>query len=78
MFWVMKMKQTLFNKKEQIKKCETCLYGEIAQDNVSISCSKKGLKEKNDSCWRYKYDPLKRVPLKQVIDTNYSPEDFML
>ena len=74
----MKMKQKLFNTKDQIKKCATCLYGEIAQDNVSISCSKKGLKEPADSCWRYKYDPLKRVPLKQVIYTDYSPEDFMI
>ena len=72
------MKQKLFNTKDQIKKCETCLYGEVAQDNVNISCSKKGLKEPGDSCWRYKYDPLKRVPLKQVIDTDYSPEDFMI
>ena len=74
----MKMKQKLFNTKDQIKKCATCIYGETAQDNASISCSKKGLKEPDDSCWRYKYDPLKRVPLKQVIDTDYSPEDFMI
>ena len=72
------MKQKLFNTKNQIKKCSTCLYGEKAQDNMNIFCSKKGLKEPNDACWRYKYDPLKRVPLKQVIDTDYSPEDFKL
>ena len=74
----MNMKQKLFNKKDQIKKCATCLHGETAQDNVSIFCRKKGLKEPDDSCCRYKYDPLKRVPLKVVIDTDYSPEDFML
>lgn len=78
MFLVMKMKQKLFNTKDRIKKCDTCLHGEIAQDNMSIMCSKKGLKEPDDFCRKYKYDPLKRVPLKQIIDTDYSPEDFML
>lgn len=78
MFLVMKMKQKLFNTKDQIKRCDTCLHGEIAQDNMSIMCSKKGLKEPDDFCRKYKYDPLKRVPLKQIIDTDYSPEDFML
>ena len=78
MFLVMKMKQKLFNTKDQIKRCDTCLHGELAQDNMSIMCSKKGLKEPDDFCRKYKYDPLKRVPLKQVIDTDYSPEDFMI
>lgn len=71
------MIQKLFNK-EQIKRCDTCLYGELAQDNTSILCEKKGLKEPDGFCKKYKYDPLKRVPLKQIIDTDYSPEDFML
>ena len=74
----MKMKQKLFNTKDQIKRCDTCLYGEKAQDNMNIFCQKKGLKEPDDFCRKYKYDPLKRVPLKLVIDTDYSPEDFML
>ena len=74
----MNMKQKLFNKKDQIKRCDTCLHGEKAQDNMSIFCKKKGVKEPDDFCRKYKYDPLKRVPLKVVIDTDYSPEDFML
>lgn len=78
MFLVMKMKQKLFNTKDQIKRCDTCLHGELAQDNMSIMCSKKGLKDPDDFCRKYKYDPLKRVPLKQIIDTDYSPEDFMI
>ena len=74
----MNMKQKLFNEKDQIKRCDTCLYADKAQDNRSILCKKKGLKEPDDFCKKYKYDPLKRVPLKLVIDTDYSPEDFML
>ena len=74
----MNMKQKLFNKKDQIKRCDTCLHGEKAQDNMSIFCKKKGVKEPDDFCRKYKYDPLKRVPLKQIIDTDYSPEDFMI
>ena len=74
----MNMKQKLFNTKDIIKRCDTCLYGELAQDNRSIFCQKKGLKEPDDFCRKYKYDPLKRVPLKLIIDTDYSPEDFML
>ena len=44
------MIQKLFNKKDQIKRCDTCLYGETAQDNESILCQKKGLKEPDDFC----------------------------
>lgn len=72
------MKQKLFNKKEYIKTCSNCLFGETAQDNSSIMCSKKGVREPDDYCRRYKYDPLKRVPEKITINTDYSPEDFML
>ena len=74
----MNMKQKLFNKKDQIKRFDNCLQGEKAQDKMSIFCKKKGVKEPDDFCRKYKYDPLKRVPLKVVIDTDYSPEDFML
>ena len=55
----MKMKQKLFNKKDIIKRCDTCLHGELAQDNRSIFCQKKGLKEPDDFCKKYKYDILK-------------------
>ena len=35
------MKQKLFNTKDQIKRCDTCLYGETAQDNRVLCAVKK-------------------------------------
>ena len=74
----MNMKQKLFNTKDIIKRCDTCLHGELAQDNRSIFCQKKGLREPDDFCRKYKYDPLKRNPARQKISDNYNPEDFLL
>lgn len=39
-----------------------------------ILCSKRGVTSVRDSCRKYKYDPLKRVPERVKISDNYKPE----
>ena len=61
-----------------IKKCGHCLFGTDLGDDGEIICKKRGIVNKNDLCRKYKYDPLKREPQKQIISDNYSPEDFKI
>lgn len=61
-----------------IKKCGHCLFGTNLGDDGEIICKKRGIVNKNDLCRKYKYDPLKREPQKQIISDNYSPEDFKI
>ena len=70
------MKQKLIDKKKYSKTCANCLYGRAPKDREVILCEKKGIVEKGDTCRHYKYDPLKRVPNKVVIDTGFTKEDF--
>lgn len=61
------------------RSCAYCLYGAQLEDG-QILCSKKGLKTTGDKCWRFKYDPCKRIPLKaKALDfSKYDKEDFSL
>lgn len=68
----------LFRKKIE-RSCTYCLYGAHLEDG-QILCSKKGMRSEEDKCWRFKYDPCKRVPLKaRALDfAKYEEEDFSL
>lgn len=61
------------------RSCTYCLYGTQLEDG-RILCSKKGLKNTDDKCWRFKYDPCKRIPMKaKALDfSKYDKEDFSL
>lgn len=72
------MKQKIIDKKNYPRKCSNCLYGRTPLDNRSVLCEKKGEVDPEGSCRRYKYDPLKRIPAKPILDTDYSPEDFQI
>lgn len=58
--------------------CEYCVHGERSVYAKEILCKKRGVTEYRDSCRKYKYNPLKRDPIKTKIGDNYSPEDFKL
>lgn len=58
--------------------CEYCVYGEQSSYTNEILCKKQGITGFRDSCRKYKYDPLKREPMKAKIADNYSSEDFEL
>ena len=68
----------LFRKKIQ-KACEYCAYG-TKIDEEQVLCVKRGITASNKSCFRFRYDPCKRVPKKaKALDfEKYDNEDFSL
>lgn len=68
----------LFRKKIE-RSCTYCTYGVSLQDG-QILCSKRGIRTENDKCWKFHYDPCKRIPrkMKAMDFSRYSPEDFSL
>ena len=71
------MSEKAFNK-NLTPRCEYCAHGRTLPGITEIICKKKGITYSDDSCRRYKYDPLKRNPKKTEISDNYSPEDFLI
>lgn len=67
----------MFNK-DLPKKCEYCLNATPLGSNNEMVCKIRGIVNSDDLCRRYKYDPLKREPKKQIISSDYSPEDFII
>lgn len=68
----------LFRKKIE-RSCTYCAYG-VQIDARQVLCAKKGILQNPDSCRRFRYDPLKRIPpRKKSLDfSKYSNEDFSL
>lgn len=68
----------LFRKKME-KACAYCQQG-VALCDGQVLCVKKGVKAPEDSCWRFRYDPFKRVPVKaKALDfARYDNDDFSL
>ena len=68
----------LFRKKIE-PACTYCIHG-TKLDEETILCAKKGMKKAEDKCFRFKYDPTKRVPKKaKALDfAKYQEEDFTL
>ena len=61
------------------RSCRYCSYGTRLEDGA-ILCIKKGLKTEEDPCFRFRYDPCKRIPLKaKALDfSRYQEDDFSL
>ena len=53
--------------------CSYCVYGRESLFSGEILCSKRGVTSVRDSCRKYKYDPLKRVPERVKISAIISP-----
>lgn len=68
----------LFRKKID-RSCSYCQYGTQVEDGM-ILCSKKGLRSLDEKCYRFKYDPCKRIPPKaKPLDfSKYDEQDFSL
>lgn len=47
-------------------KCDYCQFGRRAKDGEKVICEKRGLVERHDSCGKFIYSPLKRIPVKQL------------
>lgn len=68
----------LFRKKIE-PSCSYCIHG-TRLDEETILCAKKGMKNCEEKCFRFKYDPTKRIPRKaKALDfSKYEEEDFSL
>ena len=68
----------LFRKK-QPHSCSYCTFGTALPDGQFL-CSRQGIRPLDLPCWRFRYDPIKRIPPKNsTLDTKkFSEEDFKL
>ncbi len=68
----------LFRKKIE-PACTYCIHG-TKLDDETILCAKKGIKQVDGKCFRFRYDPTKRVPAKaKALDfSKYDDQDFSL
>ena len=71
------MSKVGFNKK-LAKSCAYCVHGTVLEGFNETVCKKRGVTNKRDFCRSYKYDPLKRIPVKPKLADNYTPDDFEL
>lgn len=68
------MKFKLFKNKIE-PSCSYCKFGKV-DSNEKVYCHKKGIKSLDDCCKAFKYDPLKRIPQKIILTSEYSKKDF--
>lgn len=73
-----KMRRKLFNGSDVTPACRLCSHGMIAADGDSVLCVKTGIRQLDSSCRSFKYDPLKRVPKKNIGIGHFTEEDFKL
>lgn len=71
------MKKLKFSKKHE-KYCMQCVHGKLLEYSDEVFCSKKGFVDKFGKCFKYKYDPLKRIPEDASASKEFKPEDFQL
>jgi hypothetical protein len=58
-------------------KCDYCQFGKRAKDGEKVLCVKKGLVGCNESCGKFAYSPLKRIPVKQLNFVGSLADDDM-
>lgn len=71
------MNKKLLDKKIE-KRCDICKFGSLSDDKSSVLCIKKGILERDDSCRKFSYDPLKREPKRNPKLQEFTQEDFDL
>ena len=59
-------------------KCLYCRYGTLATDSKTVLCVKKGVRDKDEKCSKYRYDPLKREPRPPAVLPSFADSDFTL
>lgn len=70
--------QKYYDRKKHDPRCEYCIYAKIPNDRSVALCKFNGVMPLESHCRRYDYDPLKRIPKKLRIDTDYTADDFKL
>lgn len=68
----------LFRKKME-RACQICVHS-TKLDEGAMLCAKKGIVKCDGACWRFRYDPFKRIPSKpKALDfSKYDEDDFSL
>lgn len=68
----------LFRKKIE-RSCQYCTHGTVV-DEEQVLCVKKGVISGEKPCWKFKYDPCKRIPpkAKALNFKKYDDEDYSL
>ena len=68
----------LFRKKIE-RSCAYCTHG-AQLDCEQVLCAKKGMRTVREKCWKFKYDPCKRIPPKaKAMDfSQYDDADYSL
>lgn len=61
------------------RSCQYCQRG-TKMDDEKILCTRKGIVSCEGKCWKFQYDPCKRIPPKpKAMDfSKYEKEDFSL
>lgn len=72
-----KMKQKLFGKNIE-PACGYCENGKLTADGLNVLCKRKGVCAPYDSCSKFVYAPLKRIPKRAPQLLTYEKEDFSL
>ena len=60
------------------KRCEICIFCAFDPTADKLLCEKKGLVDRKSKCFRFRYDPFKRMPSTTPKITTHSPEEFSL
>ena len=60
--------------------CRYCQFGTRVAGSDTVLCPKKGVTDKDDSCKKFRYDPLKRKPQPQAPTEmlTFTENDFSL
>lgn len=68
----------LFRKKME-KSCTYCRFGTMLEDGMAL-CTKRGVVLTSRKCRKFRYDPIKRIPVKtKALDFGkYDQADFTL
>ncbi|MBQ7976514.1 MAG: hypothetical protein IJ300_12585 [Clostridia bacterium] len=70
--------KALLNKKDVTPSCSYCAHGRLAPNKESVLCMKKGVVDIEYSCNKFRYDPLKRKPMRPRAIEKFEESDFAL
>lgn len=69
-------RKTNYFDKKMTPQCGYCQFGKRTKDGNRVLCSKTvSLKEETDSCGKFIYSPLKRVPVKQFKNEGFVTDE---
>ena len=70
---------TMLFRKKITRACAHCVHGTQLEDE-QVLCCKKGVRTVYDKCFKFRYDPCKRIPLKaKAMDfSKYDDADYSL